>query len=126
VVKGLWVHVIPDSDGHFVVQPDTATVEVRVTFSEDLPSDPVATAADFTLTVGGSTFPQSLSRPECRLWQVRLHMDQKTGVYTVCFSVPTGLSVDPDKLVLNWTPYVQETAEIPLGCCPSFAVASPQ
>lgn len=126
VVKGLWVHVIPDSDGQFVALPDPATIEVRVTFSEDLPSDPVATAADFVLTGPASTYQQSLSRPECALWQVRLHMDEKTGVYTVCFSIPTGVSVDPGKLLLNWTPFFGETAEIPLGCCPSFDLPSPR
>lgn len=126
VVKGLWVHVIPDTDGQLVARPDPATIEVRVTFSEDLASDPVTTAADFTLVSAASTYPRSLSRPECASWQVRLHMDQKTGVYTVCFSIPPGVSVDPDKLVLNWTPFFEETAEIPLGCCPSFAPASPQ
>jgi hypothetical protein len=109
-----------------VALPDPATIEVRVTFSEDLPSDPVATAADFVLTGPNSTYQQSLSRPECALWQVRLHMDEKTRVYTLCFSIPTGVSVDPGQLVLNWTPYIGETAEIPLGCCPSFAPASPQ
>jgi hypothetical protein len=53
-------------------------------------------------------------------------MDEKTGVYTVCFSIPTGVSVDLNQLVLNWTPFFGETAMIPLGCCPSFALASPQ
>jgi hypothetical protein len=126
VVKGLWVHVVPDSDGQLVALHDPATIEVRVTFSEDLPSDPVATAADFALNSAASTYPQSRSRPECALWQVRLHMDEKTGVYTVCFSIPTGVSVDLNQLVLNWTPFFGETAMIPLGCCPSFALASPQ
>jgi hypothetical protein len=78
VVHGLWVHVIPDSDGRLVALADSATIELRVTFSEDLPSDPVATAAAFALTAGPSTYQQSLNRPECALWQVRLHMDEKT------------------------------------------------
>jgi hypothetical protein len=108
-----------------VALADSATIEVRVTFSEDLPSDPVATAAAFALTAGPSTYQQSLNRPECALWQVRLHMDEKTRVYTVCFSIPTGVTVDPDRLVLDWTPFFGETAMIPLGCCPSFALASP-
>ena len=115
VVKGLWIHVIPNSDGRVVALPDPATIEVRVTFSEDLPGDPVATAADFALTCAASTYPQSLSRPECALWQVRLHMDEKSGVYTVCFSIPTGVSVDLNQLVLNWTPFFGETAMISLG-----------
>jgi hypothetical protein len=115
VVKGLWVHVIPDSDGQFVATPDPATIEVRVTFGEDLPSDPVATATDFVLTGPTSTFEQSLSRPECALWQVRLHMDEKTGVYAICFSIPTGVRVDPGQLLLSWTPFFGQTAEIPLG-----------
>lgn len=126
VVHGLWVHVVPNSDGQLVALADPATIEVQVTFSEDLPSDPVATAADFALTAGPSTYQQSLSRPECALWQVRVHMDEKTGVHTVCFSIPTGVSVDPDKLVLSWTPFFGETAMIPLGCCPSFPLPSPQ
>jgi hypothetical protein len=126
VVKGLWIHVIPDSDGQFVGLPDPATIELRVSFSEDLPSDPVATASDFVLTGPASTYQQSLSRPECALWQVRLHMDEKSGVHAVCFSIPPGVSVDPNQLVLNWTPFYGETAMIPLGCCPSAALTSPR
>lgn len=126
VVKGLWMHVIPDSRGNIVALPDPATIQLRVSFSNDLPGERVTSAAEFALIGPASTYPQSLGRAECGLWEVHLHIDEKSGVHAVCFSIPPGVSVDPNQLVLDWTPFFGETAMIPLGCCPQAALTSPR
>ena len=105
LLNSVWVHVIPYADGQVVAQLDATTVEVRVSFSDDAPGDRVARAADFSLTSQGSTYPHSLDRNGCDLWVIHLHIDDKTGLHSLCFSVPAAASLNPDQLILRWDGY---------------------
>ena len=117
-VDGLCMQVIPEPDGRFVSMPDPATIEVRMSFRDDVAGDRVATPADFALTSPGTTYQQDVGgRPECGRWQVSLHLDDRTGMRAVCFSVPSGVSVNPEQLVLTWTAS-GGTAIIPLRLPP--------
>lgn len=120
MVHGLWVEVVSDSHGKVVFQTDAATIEVRVSFRDDVPGERVASAAEFVLTGPALTYQQSLARPECKLWVLRLHLDDRSGVETLCFAIPPGVSVVPDELVLNWTQF-GVPAMIPLGRSDSAA-----
>jgi hypothetical protein len=105
LVSSLWVNVVPYSDGQVVAQPDATTVEVQVSFSDDAPGDRVVRAADFSLTGQGSTYPHSLNGNGCDLWVIHLHIDEKSGVHALCFSIPSGATLNPDQLTLNWNVY---------------------
>ncbi len=114
MVHGLWVQVIHDSDGQVMALPDASTIELRVSFQDDAPGEKVATSGEFTLTGAGLTYQQFLGRPECNSWELHLHIDDRTKAHVLCFTIPSGGSVDPDQLTLDWALF-GETAEIPLG-----------
>jgi hypothetical protein len=117
-VDGLWMQVIPQPDGRFVAMPDSATIELRMTFRNDVAGDRVPTPADFALTSAETTYQQNVGgRPECGRWRVSLHLDERTGVRALCFAVPAGASVNPEQLILTWTA-PGGTAIIPLQLPP--------
>lgn len=117
-VDGLWMQVIPQPDGRFVAMPDSATIELRMSFRNDVAGDRSATPADFALTSTETTYQQDVGgRPECGRWKVSLHLDERTGVRALCFSVPAGASVNPEQLTLTWTA-PGGTAIIPLQLPP--------
>jgi hypothetical protein len=110
MVHGLWVQVMPDSQGNFVARLDTGAVRLRVRFWNDEVGDRVASRDDFTVTnrtdfnmVGPSIYYPVTDRPGCDAWPARtLHLDDSTGTMAICFDVTGSDNASPDKLVLEW------------------------
>lgn len=103
MVHGLWVQVMPDSQGNVVARLDPGAVRVGVRFWNDEAGGRVANRSDFTVTNRPSIYYPVTDRPGCDPWPARtLHIDENTGTMALCFAV-TGLdNANPDKLVLEW------------------------
>jgi hypothetical protein len=110
MVHGLWVQVMPDSQGNFVARLDTGAARLRVRFWNDEVGDRVASRDDFTVTNrtdfymrGPSIYYPVTDRPGCDAWPARtLHLDDSTGTLALCFAVTGSDNASPDKLVLEW------------------------
>jgi len=105
MVNGLWVQVMPDSQGHTVARVDPAAVRLRVRFWDDVAGSKTVIQNTFTLKNPPAVYKPLTDRPGCEPWPSRtLHMDGSTGVLTVCFAIPQSENVDFDQLVLEWAP----------------------
>jgi hypothetical protein len=110
MVHGLWVQVMPDSQGNFVARLDTGAARLRVRFWNDEVGGRVASRDDFTMTnrtdfamTGASIYYPVSDRPGCDAWPARtLHLDDSTGTLALCFAVTGSDNASPDKLVLEW------------------------
>ena len=110
MVHGLWVQVIPDSQGNFVARLDAGSARLNVRFWNDEVGDRVASRDDFTMTnrtdfamTGPSIYYPVTDRPGCDAWPARtLHLDDSTGTMALCFAVTGSDNASPDKLVLEW------------------------
>jgi hypothetical protein len=110
MVHGLWVQVMPDSQGNFVARLDEGAARLRVRFWNDEVGDRVASRDDFTVTnridfamTGPSIYYPVTDRPGCDAWPARtLHLDDSTGTLALCFAVTGSDNSSPDKLVLEW------------------------
>jgi hypothetical protein len=110
MVHGLWVQVMPDSQGNFVARLDAGAARLRVRFWSDEVGDRVASRDDFTMTnrtvfymAGPSIYYPVTDRPGCDAWPARtLHLDDSTGTMALCFDVTGSDNASPDKLVLEW------------------------
>jgi hypothetical protein len=111
MVHGLWVQVMPDSQGNFVARLDAGAVRLHVRFWNDEVGARVASRSDFTVTnridynmVGPSIYYPVTDRPGCDAWPARtLHLDENTGTMPLCFAVTGSDNASPDKLVLEWS-----------------------
>jgi hypothetical protein len=87
MVHGLWVQVMPDSQGNFVARLDTGAARLRVRFWNDEVGDRVASRDDFTVTnrtdfamIGPSIYYPVTDRSGCDAWPARtLHLDEQHG-----------------------------------------------
>ncbi len=105
MVNGLWVQVLPDSQGRTVARLDSAAVQLRVRFWDDVASSKTVNQNTFTLKNPPAVYAPLADRPGCHPWPSRtLHLDETTGVLTVCFAIPQSENVDFDQLVLEWAP----------------------
>ncbi len=105
MVNGLWVQVMPDSQGRTVARLDSAAVQLRVRFWDDVASSKTVNQNTFTLKNPPAVYAPLADRPGCHPWPSRtLHLDESTGVLTVCFAIPQSENVDFDQLVLEWAP----------------------
>jgi hypothetical protein len=103
MVHGLWVQVMPDSQGNFVATLDPGAVRLRVRFWNDEVGDRVASRTDFTVTDRPSIYYPATDRPGCDPWPARtLHLDDNTGTMALCFAVTGADNSGPDQLVLEW------------------------
>jgi hypothetical protein len=103
MVHGLWVQVMPDSQGQFVARLDPGAVRLRVRFWNDEVGDRVASRSDFTVTNRPSIYYPATDRPGCEAWPARtLHLDDNTGTMALCFAVTGADNGSPDQLVLEW------------------------
>jgi hypothetical protein len=110
MVHGLWVQVMPDSQGNFVARLDAGAVRLRVRFWNDEVGDRLASRDDFTVTNrtdfymrGPSIYYPVTDRPGCDAWPARtLHLDDSTGTMALCFDVTGSDNASPDRLVLEW------------------------
>lgn len=103
MVHGLWVQVMPDSQGKFVARLDSGAVRLRVRFWNDEVGDRVASRNDFTVTNRPSIYYPVTDRPGCDPWLPRtLHLDDNTATMAVCFGVTGSDNAGPDQLVLEW------------------------
>jgi hypothetical protein len=115
MVHGLWVQVLPDSQGDFVSRLDPVAVRLRVRFRDDVAGDKVASRNGFTLTSSPVTYLPLTDRPGCDPWPPRiLHIDDNTADLTLCFAIPQPENVDFGQLVLEWA-QAGATAPILLG-----------
>ncbi|HLQ16348.1 MAG TPA: hypothetical protein VK256_10905 [Candidatus Eisenbacteria bacterium] len=105
MVNGLWVQVMPDSQGRTVARLDPAAVQLRVRFWDDVASSKTVNQNTFTLKNPPAVYAPLADRPGCHPWPSRtLHLDESTGVLTVCFAIPQSENVDFDQLILEWAP----------------------
>jgi hypothetical protein len=112
MVNGLWVQVLPNSQGDFVYRRDPATVGLQVRVWDDVAGDKLVSRAAFTLTYPPVTYEQSTSSQGCDAWPSRtLHLDDTTGTLTLCFAAPQSQIGDIDQLVLEWAP---EGGKVPI------------
>jgi len=103
MVDGMWVQVLPDSQGNFVARLDPAAVRLRVRFWNDVAGDKVASRSAFKLTIPPAIYQPLTDRPGCDPWPPRtLHLDNSTRDLTLCFAVPLSENVDLGQLVLEW------------------------
>jgi hypothetical protein len=103
MVHGLWVQVMPDSQGNFVARLDPGAVRLRVRFWNDEVGARVASRSDFTVTNRPSIYYPATDRPGCDAWPARtLHLDDNTGTMSLCFAVTGSDNGSPDQLVLEW------------------------
>jgi hypothetical protein len=111
MVHGLWVQVMPDSQGNYVARLDAGAVRLRVRFWNDEVGARVANRSDFTMTnrtdftmtLGPSIYYPVTDRPGCDAWPARtLHLDDNTGTMALCFAVTGSDNASPGKLVLEW------------------------
>ncbi|HEX9098363.1 MAG TPA: hypothetical protein VF956_02620 [Candidatus Dormibacteraeota bacterium] len=115
MVHGLWVQVMPDSQGNIVTRLDAGAVRLRVRFWDDVVGDKVASPSDFTVTDRPSIYYPVTDRPGCNAWPARtLHLDDNTGTLAICFAVTGSDNASPDQLVLEWA-FEGVTAPILLG-----------
>jgi len=115
MVHGLWVQVIPDSQGNVVTRLDTGAVRLSARFWDDVLGEKVANRDDFTVTNRPSIYYPVTDRPGCNAWPARtLHLDDNTATVAFCFDLPQSQDVGPDQLVLEWT-FEGVTAPILLG-----------
>jgi hypothetical protein len=104
MVHGLWVQVMPDSQGSYVARLDAGAVRLRVRFWNDEVGGRVASRSDFTMTNRPSIYYPATDRPGCDAWPARsLHLDDNTGTMALCFAVTGADNGSPDQLVLEWT-----------------------
>ena len=111
MVHGLWVQVIPDSQGNFVARLDSGSARLNVRFWNDEVGGRVASRDDFTMTnridyamTSPSIYYPLTDRPGCDAWPARtLHLDDNTGTMALCFAVTGADNASPEKLVLEWT-----------------------
>lgn len=104
MVHGLWVQVMPDSQGNFVASVDPGAVRLRVRFWNDEAGGRVANRSDFTVTNRPSIYHPVTDRPGCDAWPTRtLHIDDNTGTLPLCFAVTGSDNLSPDQLVLEWS-----------------------
>ncbi len=104
MVHGLWVQVMPDSQGNVVTRLDAGAVRLRVRFWDDVVGDRVASRDDFTVTDRPSIYYPVTDRPGCDAWAARtLHLDGNTGTMALCFAVTGSDNANVDQLVLEWT-----------------------
>jgi len=102
MVHGLWVQVMPDSQGNVVARLDPGAVRLGVRFWNDEVGDRVASRSDFTVTDRPSIYYPVTDRPGCDPWPARtLHLDENSGTMAICFAV-TGSGNAPNQLVLEW------------------------
>jgi hypothetical protein len=105
MVNGLWVQVMPDSQGNSVARLDPVAIRLRVRFWDDVAGSKTVIQNTFTLKNPPAVYKPLTDRPGCEPWPSRtLHMDGSTGVLTVCFAIPQSENVDFDQLVLEWAP----------------------
>jgi len=115
MVHGLWVQVMPDSQGNVVARLDPGAVRLRVRFWDDVVGDRVASPSDFIVTDRPSIYYPLTDRPACDAWPARtLHLDDNTGTMALCFAVTGSDNLSPDQLVLEWV-FEGVTAPILLG-----------
>ncbi len=104
MVHGLWVQVMPDSQGYSVTRLDASAVRLHVRFWDDVVGDRVASRDDFTVTNRPSIYYPVTDRQGCDPWPPRtLHLDDSTGTMAICFDVTGADYGTPDQLVLEWT-----------------------
>jgi hypothetical protein len=135
MVHGLWVQVMPDSQGNAVTRLDAGAVRLRVRFWDDVVGDRITSPSDFLVTDRPSIYYPVTDRPGCDAWPPRtLHLDDNTGTMALCFAVTGSDNASPDQLVLEWT-LEGATAPILLGkqsrdglaidCCSSPSPSAP-
>jgi len=135
MVHGLWLQVMPDSQGNVVTRLDTGAVRLHVRFWDDVVGDRVASPGDFTVTDRPSIYYPLTDRPGCDAWPARtLHIDDSTETVALCFAVTGSDNANVDQLVLEWT-LEGVTAPILLGkqsrggfaidCCSSPSPSPP-
>jgi len=135
MVHGLWVQVMPDSQGNVVARLDPGAVRLRVRFWDDVVGPRVANPSDFIVTDRPSIYYPLADRPGCDAWPARtLHIDDSTGTLALCFAVTGSDNANTDQLVLEWT-LEGVTAPILLGkqsrggfaidCCSSPSPSPP-
>jgi len=125
MVNGLWVQVMPDSQGEFVARLDPSAVRLRVRVWDDVAGDKVMSRSAFTLTNPPVIYESLTNSPSCDAWPSRvLHLDEGTGALSLCFAIPQSETVDFGQLVLEWAP-AGGKAPILLGNRPhtGFAIA---
>jgi hypothetical protein len=104
MVHGLWMQVMPDSQGKYVARLDAGAVRLRVRFWNDEAGARMASRSDFTVTNRPSIYYPVTDRPGCDAWPERsLHLDDNTGTLALCFAVTGADNGSPDQLVLEWT-----------------------
>jgi hypothetical protein len=104
MVHGLWVQVMPDSQGNFVARLDAGAVRLHVRFWNDEAGGRVASRSDFTVTNQPSIYYPVTDRPGCDAWPARtLRLDDNTGTMALCFAVTGSDNANTDQLVLEWT-----------------------
>jgi hypothetical protein len=115
MVHGLWVQVMPDSQGNVLARLDPGAVRLRVRFWDDVVGDRVASSSDFIVTDRPSIYYPLTDRPGCDAWPARtLHLDDNTVTMALCFAVTGSDNLSPDQLVLEWM-FEGVTAPILLG-----------
>jgi hypothetical protein len=104
MVHGLWVQVVPDSQGNFVARLDGGAVRLHVRFWNDEAGGRVASRSDFTVTNRPSIYYPVTDRPGCDAWPARtLRLDDNTGTMALCFAVTGSDNAGPDQLILEWS-----------------------
>jgi len=122
MVKGLWVRVLPNSDGDFVARLDPVSVVVRLRFWDEVAGDRVASPLVFTVSNPPAVYQNVTDRPGCEPWGSRvLHNGDVTQDLSLCFAVPQSQEADLAQLVLEWA-QADVTASIGLGKKSSWGV----
>ena len=115
MVKGLWVQVLPNSDGDFVARLDPTAVQVRLRFWDEVAGDRVASPLVFTVSDPPAAYQNVADRQGCEPWGSRvLHNGDRTQDLSLCFAVPQSQEADLAQLVLEWA-QADVTAPIRLG-----------
>jgi hypothetical protein len=103
MIHGVWVDVIPRSDGAVVTRLDSGAIELHVRFRNDMASAAVVGRDDFTLEMPPTIYPQLTDRPTCRAWPPQtLNINDTSPDMTMCFAIPESDNVDYRFLVLDW------------------------
>jgi len=103
MVKGLWVQVLPNSDGDFVARLDPTAVHVRLRFWDEVAGDRVASPLVFTVSNPPAVYQSVADRQGCEPWGSRvLHNGDRTQDLSLCFAVSQSQEADLSQLVLEW------------------------
>lgn len=109
---GLWVQVLPDAHGDFVTRLDSAAVQIRMRFSDDVAATQVVSQDGFTVSNPPAIYKQAGNRQGCGDWAPRvLHLGESTGDLTLCFAIQQSQEADFSQLILDWT---KEGVDVPI------------